>query len=372
MARSALSSLLVLALLGCDEPPSAPAPRPPAPPAEAPVGASECELGAPEAWIEDAARGSLALSAIGRGGLVVLATADELVTRELGADGHARGAAHRAAVGRLDALLALEPRGERHVLIGRGACDESAHCLVAMTIEGSAIGAPVTAALPEPIRTFRRAASAGEDAPIFLAWSTTGGARALDRFVVEGGSLGRVRVPLGVEPASEEAPVEILGLAADGDRWAVIWRRGPTEDVRSHVYLTTADSHVDTHALHDALAIDAIELSGETVSLIATFEFSRPHHVRLRPGREEPEHARELPAGGALPPPFAERERAELEADERGLWLSRRDAAGDPIGSRSLVARGAIESAALARSGEVLLVAWQAGGVVRGRAVRCP
>lgn len=375
--RAALCGLLVSITCACDAPqatppveaPAAPPAAPAAPPARPPA---ECALGEPEVVIDGAReRGSLAVAPSREGALVVLASGGELVTRALSGQGRPRGAQRRAPVRGLDALLALEPRGERHLLIGRGSCPESAHCLLAIALDrGAPLGAPVAAALPEPIRTLRRAASRAEDAPVFLAWSTTGGHRGLERFVLDGG-LGRARVPLGTEPASEEAPVEILGLAADGDRWAAVWRRGPTEAVQSSVLLTDASAHVAVDALHDALAIDAIELSGDALALIATFEFSRPHHVRLRLGRPEPEHARELAAGAPLPAPFEARERAELEHDDQGLWLRRRDAAGDPVGSRVLLAAGAVESAAVARLEGALLVAWQETGSVRARTVRC-
>src|SRR5690606_20800023 len=117
---------------------------------------------------------------------------------------------------------------------------------------------------------------------LFFAWSTTGGHRALERFTLEpDGSIAHAHVALGEEPASAESPVEILALAAEGDRFAAIWRRGPTEDVRSEVYLTTSASHRDVHALHEALAIDSIAFAGDELALIATFEFSRPHLVRI-------------------------------------------------------------------------------------------
>ncbi|HEY8432302.1 MAG TPA: hypothetical protein VIL20_28210 [Sandaracinaceae bacterium] len=365
---SLLLACSLVALAACEEA-RAPRPSDPSPAVRAEPEPSGCELGEPVTWLERAhARGSLAVAPSDEGALVVLAAGGELAVRELSADGRPRSPARHAPLS-VGAILALEPVGAHHVLVARGPCEGSAHCLHALALEGGApAGPPVTVPLPDPIRTFRRA-STGRS--VLVAWSTASGHRGLERFAL-GAELSHVRAALGTEPASEESPVEILGLAADGDRFAVVWRRGPTEDVRSQVFVTSASSHADVHALHHAVALDAVALDGETLDLIATFEYSRPHHLRLRLGADEPEHARAIGRGAPIPAPFAERERAELDADARGLWLRRSDAAGDPVGGRIRVAPGRIESAALARVGGALLVAWQADGEVRGRLVRCP
>ncbi len=364
LSRMTLASFALACAIACDEPPRAeprPAPRAPAPPAR-------CELSEPAVALEDVTeRASIALAADAGGALLAVASGDALATRALDAEGRPTSAPRRAALEGVDGLLALEPIGARTILVARGACAESAYCLVALDVRG-AIGAPLASPLPAPVRTVRRAAT---DRALFVAWSTSTGHRGIERFTIEGDSLGRARLPLGVEPASEEAPVEILGLATDGDRWAAVWRRGPTEDVRSAVFVTSNDHHDRVDALHDALAIDSIALSGETLELVATFEFSRPHYLRLRLGRLEPELARELARGDAASAAFADRERAELDADARGLWLARRDAAGDPIGERVRVVDGAVRSAALARLGDSLLLAWQSDRSVWTRRVAC-
>ena len=317
-------------------------------------------------------RGSLALAMGGDRGLALALHDGELTARPISSEGRALGQPRTSQVSGAQALLALAPRGERYVLLARGSCEASAHCLIAQALdrEGAVIAAPITVPLPEPTRTSRRA---GDDGPLFFAWSTTGGHRALERFTLgPDGSIAHARVALGDEPASAESPVEILALAAEGARFAAIWRRGPTEDVSSEVYVTTSESHRDVHALHHALAIDSIELRGDALALITTFEFSRPHLLRLTASEGEPTLARELASGAPVPAPFTERERAELDPDGRGLWLRRRDAKGDPIGERVLVADGSVESAALTRDRDALVVTWLAGGAVHGRRVRCP
>jgi hypothetical protein len=110
---------------------------------------------------------------------------------------------------------------------------------------------------------------------------------------------------------------------------------------------------------------------------VATFEFSRPHYVRLRAGAEEPLAARELAATEEPPAPLAGRERAELDVDDTGLWLRRRSAAGDAIGAPERIVDGRVESAAIVRRsdavrlGDALLVGYWRDGAVRGRTVRC-
>lgn len=335
-----------------------------------PVAESECALGPVERMDVDA--GTLALSLDAGGGLAVALHQGTLTARRLSPEGRAVGEMRNVALPGATALLALERRGPGYMVLSRGPCEARAHCVIAAMLdaEGGSLGEPLAVPLPEAIRTSRRALS---DEALFFAWSTLGGHRAVERFEVSArGTLTHVRFALGDAPPSEESPVEILGLAADGDAFAALWRSGPMEDLRSEVFLTSATTHREVHALHEALALDAIALSGETLSLVATFEFSRPHFLRIRVGEEEPDLARELAHGAPVPDPFSERERGALEVDERGLWLRRRTAAGDPIGAGVRVAEGRIASAALARRGDLFVAGWRAGGVVEGRSVRCP
>jgi hypothetical protein len=177
------------------------------------------------------------------------------------------------------------------------------------------------------------------------------------------------------------------------------------------VHLTTGERDGTVDALHEAIAIEAIdlqtralatsarqageqrpgeqrpgeqrpgeqrpgeqrpgELGGEMVSLVATFEMARPHYVRLRAGATEPLEAHELAPGERVAAPLAERERAELDADSHGLWLRRRDAIGDAIGAPELVAAGRVGAATLVRVERTLLVAYERDGALLVRTVSC-
>lgn len=365
------SALLVLAM-GCDARP-APAPRPRA--EAAPSIEGGCTLDAPHTWLRDAGgRGAIALGVEGDRRLVVFASERELRARAVSPDGSPRGSERRVPAPGTEGLVVLEPRGARQLLVARGACDEGAHCLVARVLsDDGLVGEPRSIPLPGPIRTLRRAASEGATAPLFVAWSSAGGERGLERYAIDDeGALDHARIALGSEPASDEQPIEILGLAAERERFAAIFRRGPTEDARSRVFLATRDDHRELAVLHESLAIDAIALEGDVLSLITTFEFSRPHYVRIRLGEDEPLEAHELADDAPIAAPLADRERAELDVDARGLWLRRRSPAGYPRGARVRIASGLVGSAAIARTSDGLLVGWLADGAVHGRVVRCP
>ncbi len=331
-----------------------------------------CALGPVVRLLEGVgARGSLALALSDEGGLVVLASEGTISARPLSLEGAPLGEASRSEAPDVRGLAALTRLGDRHLLLSREPCSAAASCLVARTLSarGEVVGTPDVSPLPAPIRTARRASAGG---PFFFAWSTTGGARAVERYVIsEDGGIERRRLSLGDEPATAEQPVEILGLVADGTRWAALWRRGPAEDTRSRVFLGGEGEPRVIEALREALAVDAIALEGDTLSLITTFEMARPHYLRFALGEDAPRDARELSADAPIPAPLTERERVELDADAGGLYLRRKSPAGYPIGARVAVTEGAVASAAIARAGDAIFVAWLAEGAVYGRRVRC-
>lgn len=364
-----MARLLAFAVLVslCSEPPATrpePTPTPPSPtePSAPPPSLAGCDLSPPVTLLPPGHATSIAVSLTDAGGHVSAADGEALAVRRIGPQGAGMGAPFELSLS--GSLHALAPLGDAVVAVTRSTCPESAHCLSARR-EGSP--STLSAALPGRLLTSRRATT-GER--LYLAWSAEGGSRGLETFL-ETGSLGRVRRQLGPEPPDPELPVEILGLSADADRWAVLWRRGAAEDERSRVFLTTDDSHEAVGALHEALVVEAMRLDGDQVELIVGFEMSRPHHVVVRRGAREPTTAREL-RGGEVPAAFRDRERGTLEIDEAGLWLGRRDALGDPLGPRTRVLDAVPRSAALARRAHAYLVVWlDREGSARARWARC-
>ena len=186
-----------------------------------------------------------------------------------------------------------------------------------------------------------------------------------------GGSLGRVRRPLGPESSDPELPTEILGLATEGEHWAALWRRGAGEDDRSRVHLTTEVSHHTIAALSEALVVEAMQYDGNEAELVVGFEMSRAHHIVLTPDSSEPRSAHAL-APHEVPPAFAGRVRGALMLDGSGLHLARRDPAGDRVGEPVTIADGPVRVGALARRGSAFLATWLGpAGAVHARWVRC-
>lgn len=313
--------------------------------------APSCELGDTVERLRARARGGLAI----HGGWTV--ALDDVLTVALD------GAPSRRTVPEARRLLALLDV-DGPLLLATGSSEEHAHCLIALD-PSDEDGHPIVTPLASAIGTSRRA-TAGANA--YLAWGSESGARSLEHWVRADDGIAHVSIALGEEPASEEAPAEILGLAADEAGWAAIWRRGATEDARSHVYLTKADEHRPVEALHDALVLEAIALDGEGVAVIAGFEFSRPGYARLTAGGPE---LRPLAPGDSAPAPFTDRVRANVEIDDDGLWLHRRAATGDPVGEAVHVLPTRVETATVARNGDDWVVAWALGDRVRSRTVHC-
>ncbi|MFK7990408.1 MAG: hypothetical protein AB8I08_30580 [Sandaracinaceae bacterium] len=382
MTRPRLA-LWLLILAACGPPELEPSPRPAAPERE-PAAESTTDAppepppppAPPECPLEDvpldfrsaSETSTLALTLHDSGGALAIGDGEAVRFVPLAADGTASGTA--VPVPLRGSLLALEAVGDDanpYVIVTRGPCAESAHCLTARRVNEAAPEATVSAPLPAALVTTRRAVA---DSRLHLAWSAEGGERGLETFVVAP-ALGRIRRALGPEPADAELPVEILGLAAEGERFAVLTRRGAGEDRRSRVTLTSNDHHAELEALEEVLVVEAMEFDGANVALVAGFEMSRPHLLELEPGQEEPRHASEI-AVGDVPDRFADRVRAALLQDEDGLHLRRRDAAGDVIGERVTVVEGRVRVGTVARRGEAFLVAWLDGeGELGARWVRC-
>lgn len=340
------------------EPPPAPEPDP-----------ADCTLEDVPLELRSSAEAStLALSLTESGGALAIADGQRVRFFPLRADGSLDGEPTDVPLG--GSLLALEPVGAGavpYLVLTRDSCAESAHCLRARRVADAAPEATVSAPLPAALVTTRRAVAGSR---LHLAWSAEGGQRGLETFMVEP-ALGRIRRALGPEPANAELPVEILGLTAEGERFAVLARRGAGEDQRSRVTLTTNDHHAELEALEEVLVVEAMEFDGANVALVGGFEMSRPHLLELEPGRDEPHHASEIPVG-EVPERFADRLRGALLQDEDGLHLIRRDAAGDAIGERVTVVEGRVRVGTVARRAHAFLVAWLDGsGELGARWVQC-
>ncbi len=139
----------------------------------------------------------------------------------------------------------------------------------------------------------------------------------------------------------DTGPVEILGLAADASREAVLWRLGAPEDPASRVYLSTPGGDRIVSGLHDAVVIESFAWQkGDGLELVAGFELSRPRLFRLDGVGRLVDAPKTLMAGAAVPAPFAERRRAEIGASADGVVLRLRDGAGNPVGAPTVVLGG--------------------------------
>lgn len=327
-----LARALILFAIACGDPP----------PAEVIDG---CRLGAVETLRSDAS-GSLAIAP----GMIALVDRGSVITD--GARFELEGA--RAA-------LALERIGAGYVLIAYGE-HERAPFLIARAIDrsGRPIGAAVRSAFATDVRSTRRAA---DDRAAYLAWSARDGTRSLEIWTMEREGLAHRTVALGDEPASDEAPVEVLGVAAREGAWVVVWRRGAPEAHESAIFVTTANDHAAVEELHEAVAIESLAIDGDLVSVVASFEYSRPHRVRLRDGG--------IVSAEELAPDAALEVRGALDRDGDALMLRRTNAAGDPIGS-IVIARGDLRDARIAGRDGRWTVAWIAGSEVRARRIACP
>lgn len=358
-----LRAFVLLALLaGCGEEAGTPAPSPPPdlpPRAGGGDGTPPREEGEAGCGLDDArlvASGVRARRGLAVAGGWYVALDDSLIA--IGPD----GARHEVAVTEPRRLLAAGLVDGRPLALYEASTADAAHALVAHDPVADAASAHP---LPGALATSRRATS---DDALWFAWSS-GGARGLERFGRGGARVVHETLALGDAPATDEAPVEVLDLVVDGPRWAVVWRRGPTEDPRSHVYVSTPAGDRDSHGLHEALAIEASGFDGDALVLVAAFEFARPGVVRFAP-EEEPLAI--LAPGTRAPPPLTDRVRAGLDADDDGLWLARRDALGQRLGQRSRLVEGAVEMAALERRGDGYAVAWTAADGLHEGTFRCP
>ncbi len=284
-------------------------------------------------------------------GLVVVPEGEgTLVVVGVGEGAAVRRVPMRAARG----LFALRAVGERVVAVAQGRC-EAGPCLVAQLLSGagSAVGEPAEIAIDEPLVT--RRVRATEDA-VLIARSHVAASPSLDRIAVVEDGLRVTTTRLGEAHDPAGRRVEILGLAAEGGRWAVAWRAGATEATDSDVFLTTHTGEHEVEPLHHALVLESFEWRDDALHAIAAFEFSRPQSLRLRPDGTL-DHVHGVEAGAGVPYPFETRRTASLRRGAHGLLLELRDGAGDRVGAPLRIAETG-GAADVTRSGDGYLVAF--------------
>ncbi|MGE0785504.1 MAG: hypothetical protein AB7S26_07440 [Sandaracinaceae bacterium] len=177
--------------------------------------------------------------------------------------------------------------------------------------------------------------------------------------------------PLVASP-DPERPIDLLGTAIDGERWVVMLRQGALEDRTSDVLAVSSRGVRAIEPLGEALAIDALRAEPDAASMVATFELSRPHLVRVPFDAERTLVARELSPGATLPSELAHADRAWLDVDGGALVLRRADAAGDPRGLPIVVDPRASGLASLARGEDGYVIVWvDPSGGLSARPVRC-
>ena len=334
-----------------------------------------------------ASGGQVSIARTEREGLAVLRSDNGIVTRAIAADGSTRGEARSLAGDPPRALWGLDAIGARFLLLSAETCAESAHCIVARLFDrsGEPLGPSVAAPLPAEPTSVRRAR--GDDR-VVVAWASAGGTRGVDVWIDAGGDLGRARHRLSEAPADPEQPTEILGAAVSGQRWAVLWRRGAMEDAASSVFLTSAEAHASVDALHHAIVVERMryisasapaatirEASPRAIAselaIIAAFEMSRPHALRIVPGAPSPRDDVVLEPSTPIPEPFSRSPRPRLDIDAGRVGLTVTDAAGDRVGGPLLVVEARARSATISADREPWLLAWTEPNATRARAVDC-
>lgn len=323
---------------------------------------------------------AVAIAIAGDAGLVVWTTGATMHVLPIDAHGAPAGPERRHDA--RGELVTLDAIGDRFVAVELGRCDDAAtvtwcHAARALDRRGEVATPPAVVAVGAAPVTLRRATTG--DA-LRLASSDGSSAPSLARFGVRDGTVVAERIDVRPDRAGAEGRVEILAAAARGSRWAIVWRRGATEDPRSAVHLSTPSGTVVIEALHEALAIESIDAREDGAAMIAAFEFSRPHLFDVDARGDLRSRPRELSRGAALPPPFAERRTAVVEIDGGDVRLRFRDAAGDPAYEAVPIASASGPSTQrpvgdVARAGDGWVVAFVApeakGLAVSTRRVRC-
>ncbi|MFO0681852.1 MAG: hypothetical protein U0234_07375 [Sandaracinus sp.] len=279
------------------------------------------------------------------------------------------------------ALFALEAVAtDRFVALTLGSCSiggRASPCVHALAIDtGETLRAlPArTIPLPAPIRTSRVLGASGT---LYFAHSHQGAAPALERLSPGASELAVSTVPLGSgDPSLASEPTEILGIAASGGSFAVLWRRGASEDAASAVLLST---HIDEHqvaALHDALVVESMAWLAGSLSIVVSLEFARPSYLRMGADGEIRTEPAPLRVGEEPPAPFAGRRVSVVRGEPGAYAVQIRDAAGDDVGAAIALAPS-VRRVDVARTGEGFAVASLEGAEgqppsVAIRRITCP
>jgi hypothetical protein len=271
-------------------------------------------------------------------------------------------------------LLGLAPGGDGFVLLTVGACStpDSARCLRAhhLRVTGAGLVAGDALELPQAseLRSFRVVA---EGELVYLARSYRSARPTLERFGLprtEGAAPSHERMRMA-EAVGDEEPVEILALAADGAAWALMYRHGATEDLTSGVVLATQLDEHHVEILEDMLVVESVAWVGNSIAMVAAFEFARPAYLRLGPDGEVRVPPREIPFGLEVPEPFGGRLVVRVDGESGHVVLEVRNGAGDRRGERIPLVGARI--ADLTREPGGFLIAWLEDGTLRLSHLRC-
>ncbi len=257
-----------------------------------------------------------------------------------------------------DEIFAIEAiDGDRFIVMTNARCPEASttpRCLRARLLgaDARALSEEIVIPLPEPLRTFRVDASG--DA-VWIARTSAHSRPKLDMlFASREGSLSVLTRTLGDARALDE-PTEILGLAVSSGSYAVLYRRGATEDARSAVVLGTSVREREIEPLHDALVLESFDWSSGSLAAIAAFEFQRPIFLRWGPDGRIRGEARSVLPGEELPAPFTNRRTAIIHGAGPSMSIEVRDGAGDAIAAPVPIENAM--HADIARNGDEFIVA---------------
>ena len=127
------------------------------------------------------------------------------------------------------------------------------------------------------------------------------------------------------------SPIEVLGMAAHEDRWAVFWRFGAPELPQSQVVLSLPDQEHPSRQLKHALSLDTVLWRGGSIRVVASFEFARPSLFRVATNGRLRWLPSMVPPQGGLPPPNHHHFNGRLAAHDGQVVLEVTSAAGDPL-----------------------------------------